>query len=809
MNLKQLQWQLSDTNDSIIVHNINPSDVHLALLEKGVIPNPFYGENEEKLQWIGKRDWIFSTRFSIAETMLKQQNIQMVFEGLDTYATVFLNGTEILKSDNMFRKWEVNVTWLLRKKDNELQVLFRSPEKINEQKQAQAGYVLPEIRGFTRKAAYQFGWDWGPRFVTMGIWKPAYLIAAHSATINDFFVEQKEVSQQKALLLLRTKIRSFSSQKAVINSYVNDTLKDREEIYLQKGDNNLSIPIDLSNPKLWWPNGMGQQILYTFKQQIVIKGITVAEKELKTGLRAVKLLLKKDSIGKSFTFQINGKRVFAKGANVIPMDNFPSRISNKRYRTLLSDVKAAHMNMLRVWGGGTYENNLFYHLCDSLGIMVWQDFMFADNMVPTDSSFANNVKKETEEQIRRLRNHPSLVLWCGNNEIKEAWNNWGWQQSLHYSPEDSARLWHAYQHIFNGIIPANIQKLDPETPYWPSSPSIGWGHPEAFRNGDVHYWGVWWGKEPFEQYTKKVGRFMSEYGFQGMPSMKSIKQFCPSNERNLSSKTMQVHQKHPFGWQNIRRYMQRDYNIPTRFEDYDYVSQLIQMEGLSKAIEAHRRAKPYCMGTLYWQLNDCWPVTSWSSIDYYGRWKALQYRVVKDYAPYLLSFQKTERQMALWLISDTTCPSKGTLSWQFIDFDGTILEKGKKELAVPADSSWKVMHFANHFLNDSTHIVLVATLTIQNRKSARSLHYFVKPKNLKLPPSHLSYTIQNRAKSAIITLTTDHLAKNVRIGYQGDGRLSNNYFDLLPNETQVIRYSSKKSFVPLKKITLKTLADIQ
>ena len=808
-DLKKSKWFLRDGNDSIFVNDAYPSDVFLALYRKGIIEDPFYGNNEEKLQWIGKRKWIYFTKFNVPAGYLSYDNLKIVFEGLDTYAMVFLNGKKIITADNMFLKWEADVKGILKPEKNILKVIFYSPEKMNARKQREAGYRLPYIRGFTRKAAYQSGWDWGPRFVTCGIWKPLYLQASNNAKIETVYVKQDTISIRRAKLVLKQEIESYEGGQYELATYVNGKIYRRQKEDLKKGTNKIETGVVIENPELWWPNGMGKQNLYTIEQRIIKEGKLIDARKVVTGLRRVELVRDKDSTGTTFYFKINGKRVFARGANFIPMDNFPSRVNEKRYEKLLSYARQSNFNMLRVWGGGYYENDMFYNLCDKYGIMVWQDFMFACNMVPVDRDFANSVKNETAYQIKRLRNHPSLVLWCGNNEVDEAWHNWGWQKQMGYSEKDSAMLWNAYINIFNKIIPENLKTLNPGVPYWPSSPSTGWGHKEAFAGGDVHYWEVWWGKKPFEYYEKKIGRFMSEYGFQGMPPVKSIVKFCPDTGMRLNSQCMKTHQKHPFGWENIRLYMERDYKVPSRFDDYVYVSQLLQMEGISKAIEAHRRAKPYCMGTLYWQFNDCWPVTSWSSVDYYNNWKALNYRVKHDYAPVLISFDEPNAgTTGIWIVSDTTADFKAVLKWRLMNFKGKIFAKNEREFFVPADTSWQALLFNSAKIKDSANILLEARLEQNGKTIARNIHYFAKPKNLDLPDAGVVVSLTGGDGYYDVTFSAEKLVKNLFVSTGYEGFFSDNYFDLLPGETKTVRFYTGQKDVEKEDFIIKSLGSI-
>ncbi len=808
-DLKKCTWNLHDEADSLFLEGVDPSDVHLALLSKKIIPDPFYGTNEKRLQWIGKKNWIFSASFDLPAEMAGGKRLVLAADGLDTYATVDINGKKVLQTDNMFRQWKADVTNILRKKGNKIIIRFVSPERMNAAKAEQSPVPLPEIRGFTRKAAYQFGWDWGPRFVTMGVWKGLKIIAESDPVIENLYVQQPFVSTQRARLEISTAVKSDKNGKYTLKSYVNNILKHKKEILLEAGNNRITDTLVINNPRLWWPDGMGKQPLYRIKQELLSNDEVVSEKEVQTGIRKLELVTRKDTAGNSFFFRINGKPLFAKGANYIPQDNFLSRVKDERYRKLLVDAQKSHINMLRVWGGGTYEKDIFYRLCDSLGILVWQDFMFAGNMVPPDDAFTRNVAAEVEQQIIRLRNHPCLALWCGNNEVEEAWSNWGWQKQLHMSEPDSTLLWKAYMRIFDTVIPEKIKQYSGEIPYWRSSPSIGWGHKEAYRQGDVHYWGVWWGKEPFEEYKRHTGRFMSEYGFQGMPPVRTLKRVCPDSSLYLYSPCMKSHQKHPFGWENIALYMKRDYRVPSTFEGYDYVSQMLQADGISTAIEAHRRAMPYCMGTLYWQLNDCWPVVSWSSIDYYGQWKALQYKVKRLYEPVILSFEKRGQNRVLYVVSDTAEPFTGMVTIQLIDFDGTIYFADNVVRKIAPMRAEKVMEYTLPANRDTTRLFLAAKLEYNGKTRSRTLSFFSKPKYLKLPLARITHTLKREKNAIQVTLQTDKFVKGLYLQSNIPGHWDDNFFDLLPGERRSVFFFPDTVSREEMKVKIMSLATVQ
>ncbi|MCF6170819.1 MAG: glycoside hydrolase family 2 protein [Bacteroidales bacterium] len=810
LDLKDFAWTLHDVSDSLRLRDVNPSDVHLALLQHHLIEPPFYRDNEEKLQWVGKKDWVFETAFDLPRSLLQHEKISLVFEGLDTYAEVFLNGEPILSADNMFRTWRVEVKQKLRKSNNRLKVVFRSPLTVNLEKQSALRYKLPEVRAFTRKAAYQFGWDWGPRFVTMGVWRPAYFEAWSDAGITDLFVKQSRISQKQALLAAEMTVRSTAAGQVEFRAFEGEKLLASASFELRQGENLLTLPFLIEKPELWWPNGMGDQHRYTFRFVLQKDGEAIDSRILKTGLRRVELVRKPDAYGESFYFSINGKPLFVKGANYIPQDNFLTRISDEKYCGLFETLIASHMNMLRVWGGGIYEQDLFYELCDQNGILVWQDFMFAGTLYPADSAFVENVRTEAVQNVRRLRNHPSLVLWCGNNEIDEAWHNWGWQKTFGYSAADSAKIWDNYLRLFEKVLPEVVAENHPGMAYVPTSPATGWGKDAAYRKGDVHYWGVWWGREPFSAYEEKVGRFMSEYGFQGMPPLKSIEAFTIPRDRNPESEVMAVHQKHPFGREAIRQYMERNFRVPDRFEDYVYVSQLLQAKGLKTAIEAHRRAKPRCMGTLYWQLNDCWPVTSWSTTDYYGRWKAAQYAVRQAYRLCLVSFEERAGGLDIFTVTDDTHDKQVKLRWYLLDFNGRKTRADSSLFFLPANSAKRVVYLESGMLprgKSAKNTLLVAELWYGSKMLNRGLRYFAKPKDLALQKPEISMKTEKTKGGYLVRLRSDKLAKFVFLDPGTDDRFDENFFDLLPGDEKEVFLKTDDPSFSGKQIRIRSLYD--
>ncbi len=536
-------WQFSQHEKNKWYKATVPGTIHTDLLANKLIPDPFYRDNERKLQWIDTLNWAYKKTFDVDAKTFGQENIELIFDGLDTYADVYLNSKLILQANNMFRCFTVEVKAILKRKSNELKIIFYSAQKkVDSIAKTMLPLVLPDNnRVYVRKAPFQFGWDWGPKFVGCGIWKGVRLQA------------------------------------------------------------------------------------YQFKME-----------DQQIYLPVAKLIQLPDSIGTSFYFEQNGKPIYIKGANWIPANIFLPSVKKQDYRKLLQRAKDANMNMLRVWGGGVYEADEFYDLCDEMGIMVWQDFMFAGGMYPADDAFMQNVKEEVKYQIERLRQHHCIVLWCGNNEIDEAWKNWGWQNQFNLHNADSAKVWNDYKKLFVDSLPAWVKEFDGVRPYISTSPKNGWGHNESFTEGDSHYWGVWWGLEDWEVFENKTGRFISEYGMQAMPNWNTVKSYTNEKDRSIFSPIINAHQKANEGFKKLNHYLHRYFIDPTKLttlslENYTYLTQCLQYYILKNSITLHRSKYPKNMGTLLWQLNDCWPVTSWSITDFSREPKAAWYAVKEAY----------------------------------------------------------------------------------------------------------------------------------------------------------------------------------
>lgn len=799
-NLGKEPWNFRKGNDNQWFPAKVPGTVHTDLLANKLIPDPFIGANEKQLQWIENEDWQYQTTFTISKAELKHQNAILHFDGLDTFAEVYLNGTKILSADNMFRTWKVDVKRVLKVGQNKLQITFASAVKKGKEEAKKLPYTLPgDEKVFTRKAQYHFGWDWGPRFVTAGIYKKVVLRFWDNAILSQVKTNQDLTDKTLAKVVFSVDINTNKVGQYQLK--INDKT---EEIQLQKGQNTLSFSYEIKNPKLWWPNGLGEAHLYPFDIHLIKDMQVIDSQKVTIGLRTIELVQEKDAIGKSFYFKVNGQPVYMKGANVIPPDSFLPRVTDSVYQSIVKNAVNANMNMLRVWGGGVYTDDVFYEACDKNGILVWQDFMFACAMYPGDEAFLENVKQEVVDNVTRLQNHPSIALWCGNNENDEGWHNWGWQKQYKYSEADSTKIWNDYQKLFHDLIPKTLDSLLPknENRYWPSSPSIGWGRKESLLSGDAHYWGVWWGLEPFEMYEMKVGRFMSEYGFQGLPEKKTFLAFTKSDELNFDSEAVKNHQKHPTGYQTINEYMARDYQVPTNFEDFIYVSQFLQAEGMKTAIEAHRRAKPNCMGTLFWQLNDCWPVTSWSSVDYYGRWKAFQYEAKRSFNPILVDITANEVNYEVRVINDEPIPHHITLVEEVMDFNGNPIDGYEVEFDIEANSN-EVLSATpkeNYRAKNLRQMVISVTCTTATGKTSKGLYYFVKPKDLQLTKPNIQIS---KIDDFTYEITSDVLAKNVYLSSEEDTFFSDNYFDILPRQKVTIKLTK-----PVKAIRVTSLFEV-
>lgn len=813
------EWKFKQADKEEWLPATVPGTVHTDLLSNGKIDDPYYRLNEKKQQWIDKIDWEYQTFFDVGYEIMAKSNISLDFKGLDTYADVYLNDHKILSADNMFREWEVNCKEFIKEGENSLRVYLTSPIKIGLEKLEANGYPLPAVNDqsengglenkkvsiFTRKAGYHYGWDWGPRLVTSGIWRPVFLKAWDNTKIKNLYIVQNNVSEKLAEMTAWFELYAGKDTELTLTVTTKDKQVASEVINVSKGTGTYNVDFTISNPKLWWSNGLGEQHLYNIKGKVFSSDLLLDENKTNIGIRTAKVIQEPDADGngESFYLELNGRPVFSKGANYIPNDIFLPEVTPDEYEHIVKSAADANMNMLRVWGGGIYENDIFYDLCDEYGIMVWQDFMFACSMYPGDEDFLESIRQEAIDNVKRLRNHPSIVLWCGNNEIETAWGEyrehagWGWKQR--YDQDQRKEIWAAYDTLFHHILPKVVNNYTNNTFYWHSSPSAGMGKLSGYQttSGDIHYWGVWHGQHPFSEFQKYIGRFLSEYGFQSFPEFKSVKKYTIESDRDIESDVMASHQRSGIGNLRIKSYMEDDYIIPEDFEQFLYVGQILQAVAIQEAIEAHRRAMPFCMGSLYWQINDCWPVASWSSMDYYGRWKALQFFARNSNKNVIVSSTTKGENVTISVVSDETENIKGELKLKIIDFDGNELWNESKEIKVSQNSS--KIYFEKEIKalvgdNDASGIVLVSEFVNDDKSLDTDLHYFVKPKDLKLTDPGLNIKVNNEADRYVIEVASHSLVKNLFFTVdEGDEMFSDNYFDVLPGETKTVYYPKNEN----------------
>jgi beta-mannosidase len=797
-----------------------PGDVHLDLLHDKKISDPFYRDNENKLQWIEKAGWEYRTTIQASPAILSREHVELVFEGLDTACAIFLNGKKIAQPDNMFRQWRMDVKAVLHAGANDLQIVFPAPMKAAESIAAKDPWhdrTHTDPKGYIRKAVYEFGWDWGPRFATSGVYRPAYLEVWDDARIHDVFVEQQSVSTAAAELDLHVDIvasRESTTELSMSYGVQGQEQTQARTVTLAPGHNVISFPVDIAKPQLWYPAGYGAQPIYHFHIAMKQNGEETDAKDVKTGLRSVELRRDLDKWGRSFEFVINGIPVFAKGAAVIPFDSFPNRVTNQNYRQILQSAKDANMNMVRLWGGGYFETQEFYDLCDELGLMVWHDLMFGNNWQPGTYAFKQDIQQEAEYQMTRLRNHPSIVLWAGNNETEELRD---WNGNGQLPPPVHERIWQDYLTEFSGVLATTAARVDPQTPYTPSTPTADYEEQsETYNSGDNHDWSVWHQDADFSEYEKRPWRFVSEYGFQSFPEMKTVESFTlPEDRKDIFTPVMLVHQKNWGGNKIIQTYMSRYFGEPKDFASFLYASQVLQAEGIKVGAESFRRKRPETMGSLFWQLNDCWPVASWSSIDYYGRWKALQYYARKFYAPVLVSPHFDGATLSLYIVSDKVEVEPAQLRLRIMDFNGKVIKETNQSVTIePLASKVYQQITMTDLLSlgslNMSQLVGVADVSVAGKEVSSNLVFFVPSKQVHLLPAQVSTEISSSGDGFNVILKSSVLARAVYLSFaDADVTYSDNYINLLPNEPVTIHVAGNKlTLAELKKnLSVTSLVD--
>lgn len=803
-----------------------PGVVHTDLLRNGLIDDPYRSTNESRLQWIENEEWEYETVFVPTSGQLSAGALVLDFLGLDTYAEVYLNDSLVLEADDMFAEWRVPVKGIVKEGDNRLRVKFLSAYQEgcriakNYPKLPADNDKGPEYKTsvFTRKAQYHYGWDWGPRFVTAGIWKPVYLEAYDYSVLDNIRYSQLSQSTERADFVAAVTVNALRAFDGVL-TLTGDNGREyaRKSVSLSEGKNIVELPFSIDSPEYWWPCGMGKGLpkLYPMEATLTVGGRKAWSDRRKIGVRTVELVRERDSVGESFFFRVNGEPVFMKGSNVIPQDVFLPEVTDERYRRMVQIAHDANMNMLRVWGGGIYESDAFYDACDSLGVLVWQDFPFACAFYPWDEEFYNSVRLEAVQNVRRLRNHPSLAVWCGNNEVDEAWHRWGYKEDTvrwPWTPGEREAIRKGIDDLFfTTVLPGVVAEEDPSRPYHPSSPLYGWGDPRSRTSGDIHYWGVFHGGEPFTAYKDRPGRFSNEYGHQSLAGYDMWRRWLTDDDmeycytalaveppagvdkRRPEDDPFAVHQKNARGYGIIRDYMEREVPVPDNLREYIYMSQLVQADGIRMAIEAHRRNRPFTMGSIYWQLNDCWPVTSWSGMDYPFGYKALHYFVRDAFAPTVLSLNADERsgKVELWGVTDELREKRGEYTLTLMTFGGDTLSCRRDLFSIAPGSSVKLFESSADVLlggADPCKTLLVCTGSVDGEQVRTSL-LFRPYKELELPDADIKIvSVKKCADCQRVTLEAAGFAKAVVLepSVRQTDNASDAYFDMLPKERKTV-----------------------
>jgi len=784
-------WRMRQLGESEWLPAQVPGSMYGDLLRNGKIDEPFYRDNVVLLKSLSRNDYEYERTFEAGPELLVWDRVLLVCEGLDTLAEVTLNGQPIAKTDDMHRTYEWDVKPLLVPGVNTLHVLFRSPLRFVEKAYAENPIwcsLVGSEAGFNqiRKAHYMYGWDWGPILPDVGIWREISLKGFDGGRLKDVHIRQRHENGTVALSVKAE--ADLWNRDAAWETVVTVVGPDGSVVGQQRNPVGRPAQIVVEKPELWWPNGYGAQPLYKVRVALALAGGPVADSsEKRIGLRTMTWRREPDAYGESFEVVVNGISIFGMGADYIPQDNLLGRVTPERTERLIADCVAANFNMLRVWGGGYFPEDSFYDLCDRYGILVWQDLLFACAAYELTDVFTENIVRETEDNVRRLRHHASLALWCGNNEMEWGWVEWPFPKTPYLRTE--------YVKQFEVVLPAVVKKLDPDTFHWLASPSSGGGfdNPNDPTRGDVHYWDVWHGTKPFTDYRKHYFRFCSEFGFQSLPDRKTIEAYTLPEDRNMLSYVMEVHQCHPEANGKILNYMAQLYKYPSTLDGLIYASQLVQADAIRYGVEYWRQNRGVCMGAVYWQVNDCWPVTSWASVDYYGRWKALHYAAKRFFAPVLASARETGSRVELFVTSDRTSAVEATLVWRLRQNDGTVLQEQVLPVQVAPLTAVQVadLDFAealSEYGADRRTYVEFALVEASGQCLSQGSVYFVRPKHFEFLDPKLSAEVAEEADAFLVSVRAAAFAKSVELSLgEADALFSDNYFDLSPGETVVVR----------------------
>jgi len=707
---RELTWSIFHPVQKVWIDLGAKGSVQEALIQSGELPDPFYGKNEDKFGWIEEHQWEFKSIFFVSKEMLLNNFIEIEFPSIDTYASIYVNDKLVFKANNAFRPYSSQIKKLLKEGSNEISVIFTSPVDFHKEKYLSSDYVLPApndvhkiaVAPYSRKPQYQFGWDWSLRMNTIGFNKVVKIHSYDQARIINRTTRIVSVNNEEAVI----EYDLYLSNKEIKKIEWHSSLFGTKLISAKKGK--FTRKEVLLNPKLWWPKGQGDAYLYSDSFSIkTIDKEYVDSVEVKFGVKTSELVQEMDEWGTSYYFKVNNRRVFCKGADYIPQDIFPARVKDKDVSSIVETMAESNFNMVRVWGGGYYPDEVFFDKCDELGIMVWQDLMFACAMYPGDEQFICNVKGEFDYQIPRISKHPSVVLFNGNNEVEVAWENWGFQIKHNLYGRKAKEIENSYDLLFKKVAPNKVKEHS-TIPYIHTTPLSNWGNDKFYDHGSQHYWGVWHGKDPIEYFGKKIGRFNAEYGFQSFPEYQTIHSFSEEKEWDLDSDVMKHHQKSYVGNKMILKHAKRLYGEPKSFKEFVYFSQLTQAKAVSMAISGHRADSPRCGGTLYWQMNDCWPAPTWSSIDYFGNWKALQYAVQKDYEDIaVVEVYHDLNDIEYFLVTDSPETLIDTLSYRIFDLTGAILSESKFVFRASTEKPVKIkLNLGDNELLESNDVVI-------------------------------------------------------------------------------------------------------
>lgn len=771
-----------------------PGDTHSALLDAGKIPDPYWGDNELSLQWIGREDWIYSRTFYVAKEMMSEKSVFLNCDCLDTITEIKINGKKVGSTENMFVRYRFEVKKFLKLGENTIEILFHSAENAAVAAAKELPYPVPHgdnivqspHRNLIRKVQCHSGWDWGPCLMVAGIYGDIYLGAYSDARIDYAYCDQKH---SKGLCEVKVNCEVFSPDGEKTTMKISLGKEELiKTVELKPGQNRISGTVQVKNPELWWPNGHGGQPLYDLC-------VRVGGSEIKRriGLRKIELIAEKDKIGLSMIFRVNGVDIFCKGADWIPCDALPQRQTREAVEYLLESSKKANMNMLRVWGGGQYESNSFYELCDEKGIMIWQDFMFACALYPASREFLENVKQEAVHQVKRLRDHACMALWCGNNENIGALN---WFKDAR---ENRDRYLVDYDRLNEGVLGNTARELDPDRVFWPSSPCGGPGdYSDTFHKdscGDMHYWGVWHEGKSFSEFLKIFPRFCSEFGYQSFPSMDMIRSYSPESQFNVTSPIMEHHQRNRGGNSKIIEMFSRNFRLPEGFANFVYLSQVQQGLAIKTAVEHWRRLRPNCMGVIYWQLNDNWPVASWASLNYQGSWKLLHYMARNFYAPAIVSaIQDENGKIEIHLTNDTAKSRKAKVLVQVRDFTGKVTFEENISATLPSGGAKLMRHYELAKLTEKPDSHFMTLKMEADGEIFRNEHFFCAWKKCELPTADIKLKVKTVKEGFEITLDADRPAFYVSLFAEGIcGEFDDNCFTLLPGEKRTVIFKPKSN----------------